>query len=111
LALPVVPAGRASPLFGVGAGHVRDEAQPRQEGSMTEGLAVVPEAPKRGPKTEIEKLQDALKAADAAIESLKRAVREAEKCDVPGMDVKRNLGGKLGALLSETGLAVPRKKA
>jgi hypothetical protein len=79
---------------------------------MSDGLAVVQEGPekgpKKGPKTELQRLQDALEAVDKAIETLKNAIREAGKVDVPGVDVRYNLGTKLGALLAETGLKIPR---
>lgn len=63
---------------------------------------------KPGPKTELQRLQDALEAVDKAIETLKNAIREAGKVDVPGVDVRYNLGTKLGVLLAETGLKIPR---
>ena len=80
------------------------------------GLAVVqagsPQAPKKPePKTEIEKLDVALKAVDSAIVTLKAAIADARKCKVPGMDVSKNLGTKLGVLLKETQLPIPRKGA
>jgi len=65
-------------------------------------------ASKRGPKTEYQKLEDALKVVDGAIETLKQTIKEAEACKVPGMDVRYNLGLKLGTLLKETGLKIPR---
>lgn len=78
-----------------------------------DGLAVVQEPSSaskgKGLTDEMRELTEALEAVDSAIEALKAAIRRAGRVKVPGMDVKRNLGGKLGTLLAETGLPIPRK--
>jgi hypothetical protein len=82
---------------------------------MSEGLAVVPEGPKRepkpGPKTELDKLREALEEVDRAVAELDLAVGVAEKFTVPGMDLRINLASKLEPVLSRIGYDMqPTKK-
>jgi hypothetical protein len=69
-----------------------------------EGLAAVQsEAPKRGPKTEEEKIEAAREAVRLAVAELHTAVKVALRFDIPGWDLGAYLCAKIDPVLAEVG--------
>jgi hypothetical protein len=76
---------------------------------MSEGLTVVQEGQKRGPKTEEEQITDARERVRLAVAELDTAVKVAVKFDVPGWDLGAYLVAKMEPTLAKIGYAKPKK--